>query len=403
MKFPQDLTQKLCLPDEMETSASASILEERANDSQRCVPIRSGQYRSMIASCLLVGFAAMALLGGTQPASAAENFSVVSPDTAAHLHDFAGTPAALATIQAARGRLASPPGPVERVHTEGTIVHQGIWDLSIKAEKDWSTMLDFALAYRFTNDPAFLQAAQTYLSAWMDVYHPSYNPIDETGFDRVLVTCDLSRSDLPPDFQAKMEAYLALMARGYVGEAERNEKDTANWESHRIKLATLTAFASGDAGLIERAHEAYLQHLSVNIRPDGAIEDFFKRDALHYVTYDLEPLLAAAIAARAHGQDWYDVPAGHPLLPAALDWLAPYALGEKTHDEFVHSKVKFDAQRAQAGMHGYSGPWEPVTARATYLEAAQLDPRFERVRNHVLGLTKAEAPPWSALPGLAVF
>ena len=84
----------------------------------------------------------------------------------------------------------------------------------------------------------------------------------------------------------------------------------------------------------------FLRHLSVNIAPDGEVVDFAKRDALHYVTYDLEPLTVAALAAKAHGQDWmHEQSVTHSSVAAGVDWLVPYARGEKTHEEFVHSHV----------------------------------------------------------------
>ena len=32
------------------------------------------------------------------------------------------------------------------------------------------------------------------------------------------------------------------------------------------------------------------------------------------------------------------------------DWLLPFASGERTHEEYVHTSVKFDLQRRGAGL-----------------------------------------------------
>jgi hypothetical protein len=96
--------------------------------------------------------------------------------------------------------------------------------------------------------------------------------------------------------------------------------------------------------------------------------DFHERDAIHYVTYDLDPLMMAALSAQAHGQDWFawKSPAGANL-PGALDWLAPYAKGEKVHIEFANSKIQFDRDRAAAGQKEYAPhPWDVSKRRGLF-------------------------------------
>ncbi|WP_256346706.1 SDR family oxidoreductase [Pseudomonas gingeri] len=41
-------------------------------------------------------------------------------------------------------------------------------------------------------------------------------------------------------------------------------------------------------------------------------------------------------------------------LGKSLDWLVSYANGQRSHQEFVHTTVKFDRDRAQVGESGYS-------------------------------------------------
>jgi len=90
------------------------------------------------------------------------------------------------------------------------------------------------------------------------------------------------------------------------------------------------------------------------------------------------------------------------LLPARrqwrwVDWLVPFAVGAKTHQEFVHSSVKFDAARDQAGEAGYSGQWNPKTSVDLLAMAASLDPKSLAVLDKVEADTGALAPGWIAL------
>jgi len=124
----------------------------------------------------------------------------------------------------------------------------------------------------------------------------------------------------------------------------------------------------------------FVEQVGNNIAPDGSTVDFAERDALHYVAYDLEPLVAAALAARRHNRNWLTLKAGNGAsLALALNWLVPYALGQKTHEEFVHSSVPFDAQRRAAGVPGFSGPWDPKRAAPLFHLAARLSGRYTSV------------------------
>jgi hypothetical protein len=80
-------------------------------------------------------------------------------------------------------------------------------------------------------------------------------------------------------------------------------------------------------------------------------------------------------------------------LQAALGWLMPYADGSKTHEEFVHSNVPFDAKRREAGLPGYSGQWDPKNATELFHLAARLDGRYTPI-----ALQLAPTPPaWLAV------
>jgi hypothetical protein len=332
------------------------------------------------------------------------SFALIPPAGVARLKTEASTPEAQALIKRADLDLAATPGPLPRIHLEGTLPHQGIWDQSIAATKDWPRMVDLATAYDLTGDPRYLAGTEKFLSAWLDVYQVSFNPIDETSLDQWIFAYDLTRAGLTQPTRDKMSAFLRTMATGYLDRiAQEKTEDTANWQSHRIKLIVLAAYSLGDPDLVQRARQAYWRQVSVNLKPDGSVVDFYKRDALHYVVYDLEPLTTAALAAKEHGEDWFHAgPPSGASVETAVDWLTPFALGQKTHQEFVHSSVKFDAQRAQAGLHGYSGPWEPQSSIHLYELAAMTNPKYLPTLQQVLAETKGKRSSFFALIATAI-
>ncbi|KQY92225.1 alginate lyase [Caulobacter sp. Root1455] len=354
---------------------------------------------------LLTGAAcAVALLASPAWATTswAADYALLGPDYAQGLGKggAALAPAAQEVVTKAKAALGRPPGAIPKLHTEGTLPGKGIREISLKAKEDQPIVLNLALAWRLTGDRAYLDQAGRYLEAWADIYEPSFNPIDETGFDTLLMAYDLTETDLPAATRAKVDKLWRGMAAGYLDamDAKPRNFDT-NWQSHRVKLATMAAFQTGDAGLIARARAAYRAQVATNIRPDGSVFDFHERDALHYVTYDLDPLMMAALAAQAHGENWLDWRAANGVsLAAALDWLVPYAKGEKTHIEFANSKIQFDRDRAAAGQKEYAPhPWDVSNAVGTYGLATLLDPRYRAVRDDVAARTGKKPAAWIRL------
>jgi len=266
-----------------------------------------------------------------------------------------------------------------RLQIEGTLPHHGAYDESVEAVRDFSAARDLALSGRLTGNSEDSRKAAAIISSWLSVYRPSHNPIDETQLDGLFIAYDLLPADIKAPLKNPMNRFLRELARGYLERIPAVTWDTAtnNWQSHRVKLVTLAAYELGDADLVARAKDAFYAQISANIRPDGSTVDFAQRDAVHYAVYDLEPLALAALAAREHGDDWYHLKSPNGVgLEEALLWVKRYADGKATHEEFVHSKVKFDAERRKAGVKGFGGRFDPKSARALMMIAARLDPRF---------------------------
>jgi len=283
----------------------------------------------------------------------------------------------------ASNHIDDTPHAVPRIHTEGTLPHQDIWEQSVLAKRDFPLMRDAAVAWRMTGDIRYAKQVDLFLEAWNDVYVPSFNPIDETDFDAFIEAYRLTRDALSPKTREDTKHFLRTLATGYIARIQTHSDSSKspksltwinNWQSHRIKLIALSAAALEDKALMEQAHQLFLQQISNNISPDGTVEDFKTRDALHYVVYDLEPLTMSAIAAQTFDEDWFREKASNGVtLANAIDWLVPYADGTKTHEEFTHSHVVFDKKRATAGIAGFSGLWDPKNAGLLFWQVSQLD------------------------------
>ena len=284
----------------------------------------------------------------------------------------------LASADAGLGR---DPHPHAVVHTQGLLPHEQDRDASLLSQEDWRQTLIQALAWCVSGNAMYAAKAEAYIAAWVPYYSPSFDPIDEADFVDLLLGFDFVQERLSASSVEKMTQLGRQLATGYLGTRRVGDPSTSlnNWQSHRIKLATAGAYLAGDAEPIAGARDAFMAHVSHNIATDGRTYDFDQRDAMHYVVYDLQPLLMAASMANAHGENWYSMPSLQGRLGAALRWLEPYAAGDKQHEEFVHSKVGFDARRAAAHVTGYSGLWQRGEGSNLYWIASRLDPEFTRI------------------------
>ena len=309
----------------------------------------------------------------------AQEFAAISPSVVKRMPNLAATMEGKYAISVANKNLDRAPAPLSRIHVEGTMPHQGIYDASVAALTELGLVRDFALAYRLTGNRAYLNQASRFIEAWVSTYQFSFNPIDESGFTGLMLANDLCRSDFSPALRTKIDSFLRTMVEGYLTSiANLKKPDTTNWQSLRVQLISMGAFSLGDSGLIQAARGAYQAQVAANVLPDGTVVDFHQRDALHYVTYDLNPLLMSAVSAHAHGMDWFHwrSPEGSSLA-AAVSWVVPYAEGTKEHEEFVHSGLAFDKQRVQAGV--FNKEWNPKDSLETFGLAAAMDPEFRGV------------------------
>jgi len=348
-------------------------------------------------SAYAVLLAGAAMLLPLRQAHAAMNFCAAPAlQTSERTNADPGVKALVSNVQA---HLNEQPHALAKLHTEGTLPHEGIYDQSVEAEKDLDLLRDAALAWRATSDDRFLKLVDRLLYAWVTTYQPSFNPIDETHFEGLILAYDMTASALPVKTRNAAMAFLTKLANGYIAQIDGQPRPLTgtfrnNWQSHRIKLIAMAAFTLDNRKMINTAQRLFIEHIGDNIAPDGSTIDFSERDALHYVTYDLQPLVTAALAARRHNRNWLqEKGANGATLLAALNWLKPFATGSQKHQEFVHSSVPFDVKRREAGLPGYSGQWDPKNATELFHLAARLDGRFTPV-----ALQLAQTPPaWLAV------
>lgn len=291
------------------------------------------------------------------------------------------------SFRLAEEALHEPPSPLPRIQLEGLLPADPRYQVSTRFSRDTKGIEALGYAYAATGDVRFAERAEVYMEAWAAINQPDGNPINETEISRLIRGLSLVSEAIPPSARTRVEGWLGRMASLQIERRPRGEiKQPNNWYSHRLKIVGLVGYVLGDSRFVRYAGDGYRAQIQENLRPDGSSFDFHHRDALHYHVYNLEPLLELAIAADKRGTDLYgyQAPTGASL-ERSIAFLLPYVRGEKVHIEFARTSVSFDRERAQAGVPGFSGPWDPLRAARLLEMAGYFNPVFasEPIRGHV--------------------
>lgn len=351
-------------------------------------PARSLVLISLVSAChafAQVSPTATPTATSTAGVSTSQGFGYFSPEMAGRLKGVAEMRPAKAAVRNATKALSEEPKAVNPVKDARTQAYfdQGA-QVCDKENAQIESMLNFALAYRITGDPAYLQAEEKYLKAWLPVYRLSFDPLTDMDLEKWIVVYDLTANDLSPETREKFTRFIKEMAAGYLRAFQGYHAAACNGRSIAMALATMASFATGDTVLINSCRNEFQKYKKIDIHPDGSLQDFYTRDALYYDGFDLRWLLKTCLVAKAHGEDWF-----RPEVGRAVDWLKPYALGEKKHRDFANSHAKADQMRANAGFASFKGKndpnvfWDPKHSIDNLRVASMFDPSYKPVLEQV--------------------
>lgn len=300
--------------------------------------------------------------------------------------------------KAADAALADTPNPIDTIHTEGRLQGDPKKAASWESFKDMRKMYALALIYRTSGDKKYLSKAVEFLAAWSQKNVPNGDPIDDTNLDPAVEAYDLIKADIDAENNKLITAWLAQTAQMEINKMKvGRETSYNNWHSHRLKEVGEIGFAINNKKYIDFAVDGIKTQIGKNLLPDGSSIDFKLRDALHYHTYDLEPLTKLAIIIkRATGVDYYNYESPEQTsIKKSTDWLVPFVSGVKTHGEFVNSTVAFDKKRAANGEKGYIAGtlFEPRNGIGALLLAEYFFPDAINLIQKVKG-TQENYPDW---------
>ncbi len=291
--------------------------------------------------------------------------------------------------------------PIVRLGTAGKLSSDPLKVRSRASLEDMKKVYALGYVYAVTSRTEYSDAVRRIILQWAKVNQPTGVPVDETKLEPLFIAYDLTRATFSEKEQRLVEHWLRKMAALELQSSQtKSVTRMNNWNSHRLKIVGLIGFLLDDKPLIEKAAQGFKKQIEINLDPDGSSFDFHQRDALRYHCYDLEPLLSLALAARQNGIDLYGygAPTGASL-HKSIEFLVPYCEGNKTHAEWVHSKVKFDEKRAEAGEKGFSRgtAFDPREARLVFELAAFFEDQYQPLALRLGASSSSEALTWQGV------
>jgi hypothetical protein len=305
--------------------------------------------------------------------------------------------------------LTEKPAPIDTLHTEGRLKGDPQKTATNEALKDMQKMYALALVYRLFDNQKYLNQTVAYLTAWAKINRSAGDPIDDTNLDDGIAAYDLIKEKLNPKDNEAIKSWLIQVAEAEINSPRmkpNRETSYNNWNSHRLKIVGEIAYTLNDDDALKQfTIDGFKTQIAKNLKPDGSSIDFDLRDALHYHVYDLEPLLKLIIVLkRASGTDYYSyTSANQTSVKKSVEWLVPYLTGEKTHSEYVNSKVDFDRKRAQNNEAAFKigANFKPESGKEVMSLAAYFQPSYISILKK-LENTTATYPNWQSVLNAAM-
>lgn len=269
------------------------------------------------------------------------------------------------------------PNPVEVIHFQGLLDNN---PLRIETNKSLIECRDIAYAYTaFTasEEEPFKDEMMDAIVAWARLYKPTGDPINENKLTPLLCAYITLRTQFEPDMQQLVDDWIRRMLAAH---------DTAyspqnNWLAKRLLIYAYGAIILEDPDYAKKAVDGYQSLAAHMLLPDGRSLEIEHRDAISYHCGLLRPMLQIAITVHNYPEvfgeyDLYRLPTpSGATLQKSVDFLLPYATGEKVYHQWTNSKVALDHKRAEAGLTKYQKgtPFDPQKALPILVLASFFD------------------------------
>jgi hypothetical protein len=331
----------------------------------------------------------------------------VSPLTPAQLEKLralvATDPEAKALAEQAKARalplLDAEPHPLEVIHYEGRVNTDPLRIATVEKLREMGDVARLVRYWQVSGDSRAAATLRRFILAWTGTYRLTGNDVNENKFRPLLVAYHALRDDFPAGERAKVDAWVERLGKLHKWSVERSTHFTNRYSKH-VRLLALAGMILGRDEWVAAAHEGVKRFVRNSLYADGTSRDLKRRDTLTYHMSALKPPIELAMLAGDKGRELYTwrSPAGGSL-KRSVDYVVPYAMGDKTRREWTHSTVDLDRRRAEAGLEHYRPGklFEPRQALDLMELAGYFDQELMRVVHHLTDSDAERFPTWQTL------
>lgn len=293
--------------------------------------------------------------------------AVTEPEAAPLVEEIVATATAL---------IASEPQPLAVIHYEGLVNTDPRRLAAVERLRTLDDVAALVQGWQARPDPALASAALRHVAAWAQTYRPDGNDVNENKLVPLLVAWQALRDQASDDVRTQVTAWITDLGEHHAQEVAASRQFTNRYTKH-VRLAVYCGLAVDRPEWIALGRTGIERFVTASLRADGSSLDLERRDSLTYHCSALVPALELAVLLGATGRELYTwtSPKGGSI-QRSVDFIVPYATGEKTHAEWVNTKVALDRERAAAGLEKYRPGrlFEPHQAAGLLEAASAFDP-----------------------------
>ena len=249
--------------------------------------------------------------------------------------------------------LQLQPRPLQIMYYEGLLDTNPKRINTVKSFADINNVVTLIYANYGNENSRYGEKTRQIIMAWANTYKSDGNTINENKFNAFFWGYYLFKNHFTTEEQQQVENWMNKIA---VNQMNRKRTPNNNWEAKRLKIIGIIGCILQNEKFIKYSVNGYKKFISSAYFPNGTSNDLRQRDALHYHVSGLKPCLSAFINLSKFNPDFnlynWESPNGSSI-KKAVEFVVPYATGDKTREEWKNSKVELDKKRAAAGIAKY--------------------------------------------------
>lgn len=295
--------------------------------------------------------------------------------------------------------LDAKPHPLQVIHYEGLVNTDPRRIATVKQLREMGDAARLMRYWQVSAEPRAAKTLKKFILAWTGTYKLTGNDVNENKFYPLLVAYHSLRDTFAEQERHAVDDWVNRLGRLHK-QAVQNSTHFTNRYGKHVRLLAVAGMILNRPKWIATAHEGIKRFVTQSLYPDGTSHDLKRRDTLTYHNSALKPPIELAMLAGEQGRELYTwtSPKGGSI-KKSVDYVIPYALGEKTRREWTNSKIGLDRRRAEAGLDYYRPGrlYDPQNALELMELACYFDKNLMKVVHHLTENKAKRFPTWQTL------